>query len=150
LTGVQLHSGTDVDLPKKLRGHFGPGLKILSVIHYAEGFSIQAATLARDTNTDALLLDSRTALAVGGTGIAFDWKSAAAGLSAGSLPPSRVVVAGGLNPDNVAEAIRILNPWGVDVVSGVEGTPGHKDPAKVRAFVLNARAAVASAVDRVG
>ena len=51
------------------------------------------------------------------------------------------MVAGGLTPENVAEAIATLRPWGVDVVSGVEAAPGRKDPAKVRNFVAKARAA---------
>jgi phosphoribosylanthranilate isomerase len=51
------------------------------------------------------------------------------------------VVAGGLNPENVAQAIATLRPWGIDVVSGVEAAPGRKDPAKVRAFIANAKAA---------
>jgi phosphoribosylanthranilate isomerase len=51
------------------------------------------------------------------------------------------VLAGGLTPANVTEAIFKLHPWGVDVVSGVESAPGHKDPGKVRAFVAAARSA---------
>ena len=54
----------------------------------------------------------------------------------------RLLMAGGLTPENVGEAIASVHPWGVDVVTGVEAGPGHKDPRKVRAFVLAAKAAV--------
>jgi phosphoribosylanthranilate isomerase len=67
----------------------------------------------------------------------FDWKKAKVVLSA--IEGFDFVVAGGLNPQNVGEAIDILQPWGVDVVSGVEARPGKKDPEKVRAFVRAVR-----------
>jgi phosphoribosylanthranilate isomerase len=77
---------------------------------------------------------------VGGTGVAFDW-DAARGLIFDADGPMKFIAAGGLTPENVAEAIATLRPWGMDVVSGVESAPGRKDPAKVRAFIDRARAA---------
>jgi phosphoribosylanthranilate isomerase len=89
---------------------------------------------------DAVLVDSRTATAVGGTGVTFDWMAARTIFSPDAKACKRIV-AGGLNPANVAEAIATLRPSGVDVASGVEAAPGRKDPFKVRAFVELARAA---------
>jgi len=89
---------------------------------------------------DAVLVDSRTRAAVGGTGMAFDWHSAARALRE-SGTEGKVIAAGGLNPANVAAAIVTLRPWGVDVVSGVEASPGRKHPEKLREFVARARAA---------
>ena len=85
----------------------------------------------------AILLDSGTSRRAGGTGKAFDWKGTRAVLSA--IEGFDFVVAGGLTLENVGEAIQILRPWGVDVVSGVEASPGKKDPEKVRAFVRAVR-----------
>jgi len=138
LTGVQLHSGIRPEMPAQLKRRFGPDLRVLRVVHYAADAAAQAESIAADANVDAVLVDSRTATAVGGTGISFDW-SAAQSLFHGARKP--MVVAGGLRHENVAEAIRTLQPWGVDVVSGVESAPGSKDAAKVRAFIANARAA---------
>ena len=93
-----------------------------------------------DPNTDAILVDSLSTKAPGGTGKSFDWSLAADTLFQ-KVKQRKLVAAGGLTPDNVAQAIAILRPWGADVVSGVESVPGRKDAAKVRAFVANARAA---------
>ncbi len=140
LTGAQLHSSTSPEKTKKLRAEFGPTLRILRVVYFGPQAAEQAASFATDPNIDAILVDSRTATAVGGTGITFDWDAARKTLF-GPHSSTKLVVAGGLNPTNVAQAITTLHPWGVDVVSGVESTPGHKDPAKLRAFISNALAA---------
>ena len=89
---------------------------------------------------DTFLLDSSTAQHPGGTGNAFDWERISP-LVEIMKKSAKVVVAGGLTPDNVAVAMRILHPWGVDVSSGVEVTPGKKDPGNVRAFVQAVRVA---------
>nr|MDA3935260.1 phosphoribosylanthranilate isomerase [Actinomycetota bacterium] len=83
-----------------------------------------------------LLVDTYDADALGGTGRTFDWE--ALGSLAGAPVP--VFVAGGLNPDNVADAIRTLRPYAVDVSSGVEVEPGRKDADAIRAFVKAVRA----------
>lgn len=145
LTGVQLHTTSDPTLALRLREHFAgiPArgrLGILRVLHYGAGLEEQLQQLHLDHAVDAVLIDSRSASAVGGTGVAFDWRAAQASFLR-DAPHLRLIVAGGLNPDNVAEALYILQPWGIDVASGVETAPGRKDPVKVRAFVEKARAA---------
>ena len=141
LTGVQLHSDSSAESVAQLRGRFGRGLRILRVIHFGEDAARQLREASADVSVDGVLVDSRTATAVGGTGIAFDWQAARSTIFGGERP-MRLVAAGGLTPGNVAEAIATLRPWGVDVASGTESSPGRKDPAKVRAFVENARAAL--------
>ncbi len=89
---------------------------------------------------DSILLDSTTPGQPGGTGRTFDWKRIAPLVHAMNKSV-KVVAAGGLTPENIAEAMRILHPWGVDVSSGVEASAGKKDPAKVRAFVTAVREA---------
>jgi len=80
-------------------------------------------------NVRAILLDTADPLLRGGTGRTFDWKRARAFDRLG-----RVILAGGLTPENVFEAIKEVRPYAVDVASGVECSPGLKDPAKLRAF----------------
>ncbi len=89
---------------------------------------------------DAILLDTAQGQVRGGSGKKFDWHAAVPLVEAieTQIP---VIVAGGLDPENVGEAIRIFQPYGVDVVSGVEASPGKKDSAKVREFVRAARRA---------
>jgi phosphoribosylanthranilate isomerase len=87
--------------------------------------------------TDAWLLDSFVPDKPGGTGATFNWALARQATSMGRP----IFLAGGLTPDNVAEAVRIVQPYGVDVSSGVEAVPGKKDLQKVRAFIQAAKMA---------
>ena len=86
---------------------------------------------------DAILLDAYVAGAHGGTGAQFDWNLAVQARDLGRP----LVLAGGLTPANVAEAVRTVRPYGVDVSSGVESAPGRKDPAKLAEFVRAAKSA---------
>jgi phosphoribosylanthranilate isomerase len=85
---------------------------------------------------DHILLDAYVAGVAGGTGATFDWTLAA------ELARSRhLTLAGGLTPDNVADAVRAVRPFCVDVASGIEVSPGKKDHAKLRSFITQAKAA---------
>jgi len=137
-----LHFDAPLDLSARLRQRFGNSLRILRLVHFGVEQAHAAQPPGADANADAVLVDSRTSKAVGGTGIVFDWQAARATLFQNSENSTlRYIAAGGLTPANVAEAIAILGPWGVDVASGVESMPGSKDPAKIRAFIASARAA---------
>ena len=122
---VQLHGR---ETPEQAR-------EIASSIRYViKAFPSNSPDLRRadEYGTNMVLLDAPSP----GSGKVFDWNLAA------ELPESlRLILAGGLDPDNVADAIEIVEPWGVDVASGVEASPGRKDPTKVRRFIANARAA---------
>jgi phosphoribosylanthranilate isomerase len=90
----------------------------------------------RQLPVDYLLLDTHKPGRYGGTGERFSWERLTA------LPEdcrNRLILAGGLTPENVAEAVQAVRPWAVDVASGVEAAPGRKDPDKVRAFITNAK-----------
>ncbi len=93
-----------------------------------------ATAIARGYTPSAILIDSYIAGEMGGTGHKAPWD-----LLAGFDPGLPMILAGGLTPENVADAIRLVRPWGVDVASGVESAPGRKDLGKVRAFVQAVR-----------
>jgi phosphoribosylanthranilate isomerase len=100
-----------------------PGDSLSSALEGPEGF-------------EGLLLDAFSETAYGGTGKTVNWDLAAEIVAASRLP---VILAGGLTPENVAEAIAKVKPYGVDVSSGVESAPGQKDRSKVRDFIQAAR-----------
>jgi phosphoribosylanthranilate isomerase len=110
------------------------GLMSMKAFRIRDAASLQALSAY---GTDAWLLDAFAPGQRGGTGETFNWDLAVA---AGRLGRP-VFLAGGLTPDNVAEAVRRVRPFGVDVSSGVESAPGRKDAAKVRAFLAAAKSA---------
>jgi phosphoribosylanthranilate isomerase len=88
-----------------------------------------------DFGADAVLMDTYSASDFGGTGETFDWQIARKGREG----VDQLILAGGLTPENVAEAIKIVRPYAVDVASGVESSPGKKDRKKMEAFIKNAK-----------
>lgn len=143
LTGIQLHGALDLGLLARLhaRGEFRvmqmvPWFTDVTAKAQQAAFAAECDAVDETASVDAVLIDSRTRNASGGTGVAFDWQAARGTLQ---TLQSNVVVAGGLTPENVADAIEVLQPWGVDVSSGVESAPGVKDADKLRAFLQAAR-----------
>ncbi|MGA9305209.1 MAG: phosphoribosylanthranilate isomerase [Candidatus Sulfotelmatobacter sp.] len=126
-------------LPMKFVGEDEEGIRKLASDFAKWGKNLPEGFLPAEGLMDTFVLDSGDLLAPGGTGKTFNWGRAepiAEGMHQGGV---KLVVAGGLTPENVREAIGILKPWGVDVASGVEARPGKKDPEKVRAFVKAVR-----------
>ncbi len=123
LGSVQLHGA---ESPGEVR-ELARKRRVIKAVQVRPGF--RAASLNRYRVADAVLLDGFARGLHGGTGRTVDWKLAhAAGRHA------RIILAGGLTPENVAEAIRVAQPYAVDVASGVEARPGRKDAAKLRAL----------------
>jgi len=144
LTAIQLHGQDSMDHvwqdSRPIREHLGVSRLILAV----PGDRLkQGGVLITDRAREevfALLLDAQSDGTFGGTGVTFDWMGTRGMVQIISLKIP-VIVAGGLTTSNVAEAVRILKPFGVDVSSGVEASPGKKDPGKVRTFIQAARGA---------
>ena len=148
LTAVQLHGGVNLELLRQLDEIFNGQVKLIQTVHWqVDADTANAAVVAeqlRQIDADGLaarvLIDTKVGSDLGGTGVSFDWDAARATLSEAGAG-LKLIVAGGLRADNVADAIRRLNPWGVDVASGVEQSPGRKSPEKLAAFIRAARKA---------
>jgi phosphoribosylanthranilate isomerase len=126
LRAAQLHGDESAEDARRVRSRIPVLIKAFAAGH---------PTLSRvtDFGADAIMIDGTEP----GSGEVFDWSLAEGAPSAGH----RVLLAGGLHPGNVADAIARVRPWGVDVATGVESAPGRKDPVKLREFIANARAA---------
>jgi phosphoribosylanthranilate isomerase len=122
LHAVQLHGSETPDYCSMIQR-----VKVIKAIRMDAGFRVESL---RSYGHRMFLLDSATAVQFGGTGRTFDWNQAYGANAFGSI-----VIAGGLNPDNVADVITKLHPFAVDVSSGVESSPGKKNYDKMRRFI---------------
>jgi phosphoribosylanthranilate isomerase len=140
LTGVQLHGYRTLEVPMRIKEEGTPSGALQVTLGFPMPLSGEIGDeLFQFGNADRILFDTAVNGKAGGSGLAWNWEMGKAFLEI-VRDIVKVVVAGGLAPINVAEAVRILHPWGVDVSSGVEREPGKKDHDKVKAFVKAAKA----------
>ena len=132
---LQLHSDLEPAVLRELRARLAPRKIVGKVSVENESALDRAKAIA--PFVDAIVLDSRDRAGgrVGGTGTVHDWTISARIVAAVEVP---IILAGGLGPENVAEAIRVVRPWGVDVHSGVEASDGRKDEERIRRFIAAA------------
>ena len=131
LDALQLHGGESPEFCRRLAD---------AEIPFAKAVPVTASKSLADLPnyfTDTMILDSSARGTFGGTGKPFPWKFAPEFVR--HHPRITVILAGGLNPENVAEAVNVVRPRGVDVTTGVEESPGRKDHSLIRAFVQAAR-----------
>jgi phosphoribosylanthranilate isomerase len=129
VASVQLHGDESPEYCEALRGR-----GVIKALRVGESFAPEAAL---NYPADAVLLDSFSRLARGGTGETFDWALARRTREL----VSELYLAGGLTPENVAAAVRAVRPYALDVCSGVEVSPGRKSPELMRRFAAAARSA---------
>ena len=135
LSAVQLHGDESADYPARLGG-----IRILKALRVRDRAFVEQVRAFRDAGVSAILLDAFSPKARGGSGKRFDWDLVGGARDAGALenaPP--LILAGGLTAENVAAGIRRLRPWGVDVSSGVEESPGVKSAEKIIRFIAAVR-----------
>lgn len=135
---LQLHGDETPDLAARMRA---AGWEVWKAVRARDADDFSAAAARYAGAVDALLVDGYSPDSHGGAGVRFDWEAVSA--RRGELAPGmRLIAAGGLRPENVAQAVRILRPHAVDVSSGVESAPGRKDPQAVRDFVRAVQSSV--------
>ena len=132
---VQLHGASDPERVQAVRA--ATGLEIWAVVGTPDGM-LREGTEELAEAADALVVDALVPGQLGGSGVTVPWGILGESLDAMEMG-HRIVLAGGLTPDNVAEAIGYVSPMVVDVSSGVESAPGIKDHARIRAFVAAVR-----------
>lgn len=133
-TAVQIHGKENLensDIKERIKG-----TRLIKSI-YVKPSCLNKEIMENSKNFDAILLDSFTRGRYGGTGKVHDWILSRQIREA--MAPTPIILAGGLNPKNVKEAILTVQPYAVDVASGVELRPGIKDSKKIRAFISNAK-----------
>jgi phosphoribosylanthranilate isomerase len=134
---VQLHGDVDAERVERVRA--ATGREVWAVVRTADGLLPDSVDDLADA-ADALLIDAKVPGQLGGSGVRVPWDRLGESLDALDYHP-RIVLAGGLTPENVAEAIDLVAPNVVDISSGVESSPGIKDHARLRAFVASVRSA---------
>ena len=134
---VQLHADADAERVERVRA--ATGAEVWAVVRTADGVLPEGIEELCEA-ADALLIDALAPGPLGGSGVKVPWDRLGEGLDELDFHP-RIVLAGGLTPENVAEAIDIVAPNVVDVSSGVESSPGVKDHARIRAFIAAVRSA---------
>lgn len=136
---AQQASGYPGDLFQLFDGSLSEHSRCIRVVRVRDQESLVAVASAAAEPVSAVLLDAYHEKALGGAGVAFDWSLAVAAKAL--LCGKPLILAGGLTPENIAEAIALVRPYAVDVSSGVEAAPGKKDPQKLRDFIAAARSA---------
>jgi phosphoribosylanthranilate isomerase len=137
LDGVQLHGAVDIGVIESVRRDFTGEIWAVAKVN---GRGLPGGVVELAEAADGLLLDTSSPTSLGGTGHAFDWETVSAGIGA-LRGRTRLIVAGGLRAENVRRAIDVLAPDVVDVSSGIEASPGVKDPERMRAFMGAVRGA---------
>ena len=145
-TLLQLHGDETLEeIQEVVRGLEGTGIGVIKALRvnvdtglacFEETDPIRAGKALAGSGIRALVVDSKTSSMPAGTGVSLDWEMAARMVRDLDLP---VILAGGLSPGNVAEAVNKVKPYAVDVITGVEAQSGVKDPVKMKEFVAAAK-----------